>query len=130
MFHRVELYFSKEFMLTLTVSRRRELKALAHSINPVVTIGKVGLSTRVIEELGRGLLSHELIKVKVQLDDRVARKALFEEVCEKLGAAPVQHIGKIFIIYRPRPEEEIKQQTQPHFVKKREPRRSKRSFQS
>jgi RNA-binding protein len=118
-------------MLTLTVSRRRELKALAHSINPVVTIGKVGLSSSVIEELDRGLLSHELIKVKVQLDDRIARKALFEEVCEKLGAAPVQHIGKIFIIYRPRPEEESeKQQVQPSFKKKREPRRAKRSFQS
>ena len=117
-------------MLTLTVSRRRELKALAHSINPVVTIGKVGLSASVIEELGQGLLSHELIKVKVQLDDRIARKALFEEVCEKLGAAPVQHIGKIFIIYRPRPEEENKKlNVQPPFKKKREPRRSKRSFQ-
>jgi len=118
-------------MLILTVLRRRELKALAHSINPIVTIGKVGLSTSVIDELDRGLLSHELIKVKAQLDDRVARKALFEEICEKLGAAPVQHIGKIFIIYRPRPEEDTKkQQTQLSFRKKREPRRSKRSFQS
>ncbi len=118
-------------MLTLTVIRRRELKAQAHSINPVVTIGKVGLSASVIEELDRGLLSHELIKVKVQLDDRVARKALFEEVCEQLDAAPVQHIGKIFIIYRPKSEEETKkQQAKLSLRKKREPRRSKRSFQS
>ena len=117
-------------MLTLTVSRRRELKAQAHSINPVVMIGKVGLSATVIEELERGLLSHELIKVKVQLDDRIARKALFEEVCQRLEAAPIQHIGKIFIIYRPNPEKENKLQVSPSGSrKKRESRRPKRSFQ-
>ncbi|MDH5480402.1 MAG: YhbY family RNA-binding protein [Nitrosomonas sp.] len=118
-------------MLTLTVLRQRELKAQAHAINPIVTIGKFGLSPSVIEELDRGLISHELIKVKVQLDDRDIRKALFEEVCKKLDAAPVQHIGKIFIIYRPKPEEESKKQNiQPPFRKKHDPRRLKRSFQN
>lgn len=123
-------------MLTLTISQRRELKAQAHHLNPVVTIGKAGLSVHVIDELERGLLSHELIKIKVQLDDRITRKALFEDICLKLAAAPVQHIGKIFVIYRPNPEKENKQQTQstestqPTMRKKKPSYRSKRSFQN
>lgn len=117
-------------MLTLTVSQRRELKAQAHNLSPVVIIGKAGLSANVIDELERGLLSHELIKIKAQLDDRNARKALFEEICLKLTAAPVQHIGKIFVIYRPNPEKENVKQTQSLIRKKHQPRRSKRSYQN
>jgi len=117
-------------MLTLTIAHRRELKAQAHALNPVVMIGKTGLSSSVIEELDRGLLSHELIKIKAQIDDRTVRNALFEEICQQLGAAPVQHIGKIFIIYRPKPEETGKQPTHTIHRKKREAFRAKRSFQN
>ncbi|MEK6596117.1 MAG: YhbY family RNA-binding protein [Pseudomonadota bacterium] len=115
-------------MLTLTIAHQRELKARAHTLNPVVMIGKTGLSASVIEELNRGLLSHELIKVKAQIDDRIARNALFEEICQQLDAAPVQHIGKIFIIYRPKPED--KESAYAPGKKKREPSRTKRSFQN
>lgn len=117
-------------MLTLTVAHRRELKARAHALNPVVMIGKTGLSASVIEELDRGLLSHELIKVKAQIDDRIARNALFEEICQQLDAAPVQHIGKIFVIYRPKPEGVDKKTAHAPSKKKREPSRTKRSFQN
>lgn len=117
-------------MLTLTIAHRRELKARAHALNPVVMIGKTGLSASVIEELERGLVSHELIKVKAQIDDRIARNALFEEICQQLNAAPVQHIGKIFVIYRPKPEEIDKKPVRTPTRKKREPFRTKRSFQS
>ena len=116
-------------MLTLTVAHRRELKAQAHALNPVVMIGKTGLSASVIEELDRGLASHELIKVKAQIDDRIARNALFEEICQRLDAAPVQHIGKIFVIYRPKPEEDGKKPVGSS-KKKREPFRTKRSLQN
>ena len=117
-------------MLALSVVQRRELKARAHALHPVVMIGKTGLSENVIDEVDRGLTSHELIKIKVQADDPTARKALFEEICQRLDAAAVQHIGKIFVIYRPNPE-----QMPPKFAgtvkkKKREPFRTKRSFQS
>ncbi|PXW85207.1 putative YhbY family RNA-binding protein [Nitrosomonas sp. Nm84] len=117
-------------MLTLTIAHRRELKARAHALNPVVMIGKTGLSASVIEELERGLVSHELIKVRAQIDDRIARNALFEEICQQLNAAPVQHIGKIFVIYRPNPEETDKKPVRTPARKKREPFRTKRSFQS
>lgn len=117
-------------MLTLTIAHRRELKAQAHVLNPVVMIGKTGLSASVIEELDRGLSSHELIKIKVQIDDRVVRNALFEEICQKLNAAPVQHIGKVFIVYRPKPEETDKKTAHTIHKKKRESFHPKRSFQN
>lgn len=117
-------------MLTLTIAHRRELKAQAHALNPVVMIGKTGLSPSVIAELDRGLSSHELIKIKVQIDDRVIRNAFFEEICQKLDAAPVQHIGKIFVIYRPKPEEADEKPVHTSKIKKREPFRPKRSYQN
>ncbi|MDR4517074.1 MAG: ribosome assembly RNA-binding protein YhbY [Nitrosomonas sp.] len=114
-------------MLTLNVVQRRQLAAQGHALNPVVIIGKAGLTDSVLEELDRGLLSHELIKVKVHLDDRNERKLVLEKICKALNAAPIQHIGKTFVIYRPAPEENKQKKT----VKKqkREPRRTKRSYQ-
>jgi putative YhbY family RNA-binding protein len=125
-------------MLILTSKRRRELKALAHSINPVVIIGKIGLSANIISELESGLSSHELIKIKIQIDDRETRKELFEKICQQFDAAPVQQIGKILVIYRPKLDATDKPPVTPipnnndnnKKKKKNEPRRTKRSFQS
>ncbi len=116
-------------MLALSVAQRRGLKARAHPLQPVVMIGKTGLSDNVIDEVDRGLTSHELIKIKVQVDDRAARNILFEEICQRLNAAAVQHIGKIFVIYRPNPEQ-LTQKSGGAVKKKREPFRTKRSFQN
>ncbi len=116
-------------MLALTLARRRALAALAHTIKPVVQIGAAGLSENVIHELDQGLKSHELIKVKVFSDEREMRNVLLKEICQRLEAAPVQHIGKILVIYRPKPDE-IATPTAATFRKKRESRRTKRSFQA
>ena len=115
-------------MLSLNVIQRRRFAAQGHALNPVVIIGKSGLTTSVLEELDRGLLSHELIKVKAHLDDRNERKLVLEKICQTLNAAPIQHIGKTFVIYRPAPEETKQRKT----VKKqkREARRTKRSYQN
>lgn len=88
-------------MLTLSVAQRTALKARAHSLNPTVMIGNAGLTPSVLNEIARTLKSHELIKIRVMSDDRVARAALLEEICSGLNAAPVQHIGKILVIYQP-----------------------------
>ena len=116
-------------MLALTLARRRALAALAHSIKPVVQVGAAGLTENVIHELDQGLKSHELIKVKVFSDERGMRNVLLKEICQRLEAAPIQHIGKILIIYRPKPDE-IASSTAATFRKKRESRRTKRSFQA
>lgn len=117
-------------MLTLTVDHRLELRAKAHTLHAVVMIGKAGLSANVIEELDRSLASHELIKIKSHINNRIARDVLLEEICQKLGAAQIQHIGKIFVIYRPKPIEDNRSSENTCNKKKCEPFRAKRNFQN
>lgn len=88
-------------MLALTPNSRRGLKARAHVLKPVVWVGAAGLSDNVVNELDQRLRSHELIKIKVASDDWEIRNAILEEICARLKAAPVQHIGKMLVIYRP-----------------------------
>jgi len=90
--------------LSLTPAERAALRSQAHALNPVVMIGGDGLTPAVLKEINAALNSHELIKVRVLGDDRIARNAINETVCEELGAAPVQHIGKLLVLYRPRGE--------------------------
>ena len=96
-------------MLSLTVSQRQNLKARAHALNPVVMIGNAGLTVAVMEEIQRALDSHELIKVRVA-GEREERDAMMQEICERLDAAPVQHIGKILVVFRPAPEKPARTQ--------------------
>lgn len=91
-------------MLSLTVSERRDLKARAHALNPTVMIGNAGLTEAVLKEIDATLKNHELIKIRVMGDDRSAREAMLEAICTQLEAAPVQHIGKLLIVYRPKPK--------------------------
>ncbi len=76
------------------------LRGLAHKLNPVVMIGNNGLTANVLQEIENSLNAHELIKIKVFGDDREARVAMLEEICEKTGATNVHHIGKQLVIYR------------------------------
>ena len=89
-------------MLKLTPAQRSELRAEAHALNPVVIIGEAGLTEPVRKEIDNGLGVHGLIKVRVFGDDREARIAIYETICGRLDAAPVQHIGKLLVVYRPK----------------------------
>jgi len=93
-------------MNILTAAQRRALKARAHHLQPVVLIGDAGLTPTVLHEIDVSLKSHELIKIRVFGDDRAARAALIEAICTPLSAIAVQHIGKILVLFRPRPAEE------------------------
>jgi RNA-binding protein len=88
-------------MLKLTPAERSELRSEAHALSPVVLISEEGLKPSLLKEIDNSLNSHGLIKVRVFGDDREARIAIYETICDKLGAAPVQHIGKLLILYRP-----------------------------
>jgi putative YhbY family RNA-binding protein len=92
-------------MLTLTPAERGALRAEAHGLNPVVMIGEAGLTPAVMKEIASSLDAHGLIKVRVFGDDRENRIAIYEQVCAELDAAPVQHIGKLLVLYRPKKEE-------------------------
>lgn len=93
-------------MIELTPAQRRELRAKAHHLNPVVTIAGNGLTPSVLAEIERSLQAHELIKVRVQGAEREDRESLMQELCSALEAAAVQHIGNILIVWRQRREEE------------------------
>ena len=88
----------------LSPSRRRELKARAHPLDPVVLIGGSGLTSAVLAEIERGLKSHELIKVRVPGADRAEREGIFAEISSRTGARTVQHIGKVLVVFRENPE--------------------------
>ena len=88
----------------LSPRERAHLKARAHVLQPVVQIGGAGLTERVVAEVERALTAHELIKVKIAVDDRDARVATGDELCARTGAAAVHRVGKILIMWRPRPE--------------------------
>jgi RNA-binding protein len=91
-------------MLKLTPAERSELRAEAHGLSPVVIIGEGGLTPAVTKEIDLSLNAHGLIKVRVFGDDREARVAIYETICEQLKAAPVQHIGKLLVLFRPKKE--------------------------
>ncbi|HYA46459.1 MAG TPA: ribosome assembly RNA-binding protein YhbY [Burkholderiales bacterium] len=88
----------------LSPVRRRELKARAHALDPVVLVGGAGLSAQVLAEVERSLKSHELIKVRVNGADRAMRKAMLGEICRQTGAQAVQHVGRILVLFRENPE--------------------------
>jgi RNA-binding protein len=88
-------------MLSLSVTQRRDLKARAHALHPIVIIGNAGLTPAVLDEIERSLKSHDLLKIRVMNDDREVREAMLREICETLKAGPVQHIGKMLVVYRP-----------------------------
>lgn len=90
---------------TLSPIERRALKAQAHTLAPVVMIGDQGLTPAVILEVERNLKAHGLIKVRASTDDREARESWMHEICLALHAAPVQHIGKMLVIWREKPAE-------------------------
>lgn len=89
-------------MLKLTPAERSEFRSQAHGLNPIVIIGESGLSEAVMKEIDVSLNVHGLIKVRVFGDDREARIAMYDTICTTLQAAPIQHIGKLLVIYRPK----------------------------
>jgi RNA-binding protein len=89
--------------LALTAAQRREHRAASHHLDPVVLIGNDGLTEGVRKETDAALNAHGLIKLRIFCDDRDAREAMLAQLCDALDAAPVQHIGKLLVLWRPLP---------------------------
>jgi RNA-binding protein len=119
--------------LQLTIAERKALKARAHALEPTVHVGNGGLTDAVTGEISRSLTAHELIKIRVLGDDRAARETILQRICDDLEAAPVQHIGKVLVVYRPSPEATAKPAAKSKAGRKpgrKKPRALKRNFQS
>ena len=89
--------------IQLTIPERKAHRAEAHHLDPVVMIGNDGLTPGVKKEIDAALNAHGLIKVRVQGDDRTAREEMYQSLADELGAAPIQHIGKLLVLWRPKP---------------------------
>jgi RNA-binding protein len=88
----------------MTPEKRRQLRARAHALDPVVMVGQSGVSAGVLREIERALKNHELIKVRVAGADRAGRERMLEEICTAASADPVQHIGRMLVIFRENPD--------------------------
>jgi putative YhbY family RNA-binding protein len=92
--------------LQLSPAQRKEHRSGAHHLDPVVAVGNDGLTPAVVKEVDAALKAHGLIKVRVFSDDRAAREAMLADLAEQLDAAPIQHIGKLLVLWRPIPPKE------------------------
>jgi putative YhbY family RNA-binding protein len=88
----------------LTPAQRKEKRGEAHHLDPVVLIGADGLTDAVVKEADLALKAHGLIKVRMFSDSRPDREAALATLADRLSAAPVQHIGKLLVLWRPIPE--------------------------
>ncbi len=93
-------------LIQLTPAQRKEHRAQAHHLDPVVMVGGDGLTPAVMLEADKALGAHGLIKVRVFSDDRAAREAMLQTLAGDLNAAPIQHIGKLLVLWRPMPPKE------------------------
>jgi RNA-binding protein len=87
----------------LTAKDKRRLRQVAHRVSVVVTVGEQGVTPGVRDETARALTDHELIKARVNVVDRVLRRSIGEALAAQCGAAVVQVIGKVWVLYRPNP---------------------------
>ena len=92
--------------IELSIQDRKAHRAEAHHLDPVVMIGNEGLTAAVKKEIDGALNAHGLIKVRVQGDDRLAREEMYDAIADELGAAQIQHIGKLLVLWRPKPRKE------------------------
>jgi RNA-binding protein len=90
---------------TLTSRERAHLKARAHPLGPIVHVGHAGVTAEIIAEVDRALTAHELIKVRIGGTDRDEREALGDDLSARTDATVVHRVGKIVILWRPRPDE-------------------------
>ena len=82
---------------------KKKLRADAHTLKPIVTIGQSGLTAPVLAEIELALDHHELIKVKIRAQ-RDSRKLISEQIHNDTGAEIIQSIGQVVVIYRLNPK--------------------------
>ena len=90
--------------MALTESNKKYLRGLGHQLKPVIIIGDAGLTESVRSEFESALQHHELIKIKVRVGDRLQRDTIVDTLCNDSGAALVQRIGNVALLYRENPE--------------------------
>ncbi len=83
---------------------KKQLRAKAHALKPVIITGQAGVSPAVLLEINAALDHHELIKVRVNAEDREQRRELTDLICTETGAELIQAIGHVITLYRENPD--------------------------
>jgi RNA-binding protein len=89
----------------LAAADKRRLRARAHKLKPVIIVGAPGISRSLIAALEQALEDHGLVKVRINADDRAARRALVDELCSRCAAELVQTIGHVAVLFREKEDE-------------------------
>jgi RNA-binding protein len=89
----------------LTSKQRQFLKRLAHPLSPLVRVGKAGLTQAVVDETRHALSHHELIKVRIDVEDRGERRGVMGQLVTDSEAVLVGSVGKVAVLYRAREED-------------------------
>ena len=90
--------------MSLNKQQVHELRSRGHHLKPVVTIGNQGLTEAVVREMDLSLTHHELMKIKLNYGEREDRAELVTAICARLGAEPIQSVGRTLLLYRPKPQ--------------------------
>jgi len=93
--------------MALSKKQIKFLRAKCHALKAVIMMGQKGLTEEVLNELDIALTHHELVKIKLSVDDRDARKQMITEICEKSQSEEVQSIGKTLSVYRVNPDHAV-----------------------
>lgn len=85
----------------MTTKQRAKLRAMCNTMEPVLQIGKDGITDNLVKQCWDALEARELIKVNVQRNaPYLSAREACGELCERVHAEPVQTIGNRFSIYR------------------------------
>lgn len=98
------IHYSVRIFMALSSAQKKDLKRIAHHLKPVVLVSEQGANDGVVAELQRALNDHELIKIRINVNDREAKQALIAELCQQTGAELVQVIGKMAVLLKRNPE--------------------------
>lgn len=93
--------------MSLSGKQRRYLRSLGHALNPVVQIGREGLSEAVIAAIGQALDSHELIKIRVGSASDLEREEAADQAARATGSEVAQVLGNTALLYRRHPERPV-----------------------
>jgi RNA-binding protein len=86
--------------MILSPNHRKYLRGLGHALHPVVLIGQHGLTEAVVKETTAALESHELLKVRARLGDRLERQRILSTLAERTESELVQTIGNVGLFYK------------------------------
>ena len=94
-------------LVSLSGKQRRHLRSLGHHLEPVVQIGKHGITAAVISAANDAIATHELVKIRRSGDCPATRDQVAEELARALDAEVVQQLGHVVLLYRRHPEEPV-----------------------